>query len=286
MQIGLAPVNVGPFVLPENLVHLAQSAEQVGVESLWTVEHVVIPVGYTAKYPYNESGRIDAPENFPLPDPILPLAYCAAVTKKLRLGTGVLILPQRHPAYVAKSFATLDVLSNGRALLGVGIGWLHEEFESLGIPFDERAARTEESIRAIRSLWADKPEPFRGDYYRWEAVESNPKPVQAGGVPIIVGGNVKASARRAARLGNGFFPAKADGARLRELLATMGEECERIGRDPAEVEITIGSAPELDAIKRLQDLGVSRVITFAAGGDRDTVTKNLEKMGNEIIARL
>ncbi len=286
MQIGIMAANVGPFVLPENLAHLAQSAEQVGVESLWTVEHVVIPVGYTAKYPYNESGRIDAPENFPLPDPILPLAYCAAVTKNLRLGTGVLILPQRHPAYVAKSFATLDVLSNGRALLGVGIGWLHEEFESLGIPFDERAARTEESIRAIRSLWADKPEPFRGDYYRWEAVESNPKPVQAGGVPIIVGGNVKGAARRAARLGNGFFPAKADEVRLRELIATVGEECERIGRDPAEVEITIGSALELDAIKRLQDLGVSRVMTGAAGWDRDTVTKNLEKMGNEIIARL
>jgi probable F420-dependent oxidoreductase len=277
--------NVGPFGLPENLAHLATGAEAVGVESLWTVEHVVVPVGYTAEYPYSPDGRMPGPENSPIPDPVLPLVFCAGITKKIKLGTGVLILPQRHPTYVAKEFATLDVLSGGRALLGVGIGWLHEEFDAVGIPFKERVGRTEESIRAIRSLWSDKAEAFDGDYYSWGPVESNPKPVQPGGVPIIVGGHVKGAARRAARLGNGFFPARGDADRIAELIGVIREECDRIGRDPAEIEITCGGNPnDLDSIKRLRDLGVSRISVGPPGFDRDAVTKGLDALGNAIAA--
>ncbi len=287
MKFGLMGVNTGPFVLPENLAHLATTAEEVGVESLWTVEHVVVPVGYTAQYPYSRSGRMPGSENNPIPDPVLPLVYCAAVTSRLRLATGVMILPQRHPAYVAKEFATLDVLSGGRAILGVGIGWLHEEFATVGVPFEERVGRTEESIRAIRSLWGEKAEPFQGEFYRWDAVESNPKPVQAGGVPIVVGGHVKGAARRAARCGDGFFPARADAARMAELIDAMKDECAKIGRDPGEVELTAGAdVRDLDAIKRMRDLGVSRIITGVRPGDRDAVRKSLEELGNEVIAKL
>src|SRR5437867_5806865 len=160
MKFGLMYANAGPFTFPEMLTHLATTAERVGIESIWTVEHVVIPVGYKSAYPYDPSGRIPAPENLPMPDPLLPLAYAAAVTRRLRLATGILILPQRHPIYVAKEIATLDVLSGGRAILGIGIGWLREEFEALGIPFEERAGRTREAVAAIRSLWRDTPEPF------------------------------------------------------------------------------------------------------------------------------
>ena len=167
MKVGLMFANVGPFGLPDHLERLARICDEVGVESLWTVEHVVVPKGYQSEYPYSPNGKMPGPEESPIPDPVLPLAFAAAVTDRLRFGTGVMILPQRHPAYVAKEMATLDVLSKGRAMLGVGIGWLREEFETVGVPFKERAPRTEESVRAIRSLWGE-PAPFDGRFYCWD----------------------------------------------------------------------------------------------------------------------
>ena len=207
MKFGLMYANASPFAFPHLLTHLAQTAERVGVESMWTVEHVVIPVGYQSTYPYDASGKIPAPDQMPIPDPLIALSYAAAVTKTLRLATGILILPQRHPLYVAKEVATLDVLSNGRVILGIGIGWLEEEFNALGIPFAERAARTAEAVRAMRSLWKDEAEPFTGKFFRWGKLEMHPKPVQKPGVPIVVGGHTEMAARRAARYGDGFFPA-------------------------------------------------------------------------------
>ncbi|MCB1733259.1 MAG: LLM class F420-dependent oxidoreductase, partial [Halieaceae bacterium] len=215
--------NFCPFSDPRLFSHLATSAEQHGVESLWTVEHVVIPVGYEATYPYDESGKIPMPNNTPLPDPLLPLAYAAAITTKIKLATGILILPQRHPFYVAKEAATLDQLSGGRFILGIGVGWMHDEFEALGIPFAERGPRTDESIRALRSLWKGEPEAFECEYFRWNAVEMNPKPVQKNGVPIVIGGHSKASARRAARLGDGFFPGVGTPQEVTALKQVMAE---------------------------------------------------------------
>lgn len=161
MKFGIAFANAGPFASPELFESLVRNAEEAGFESLWTVEHVVVPVGYASPYPYSESGRMPGPEDSPIPDPILPLAYAAALTSRIRLATGILILPQRHPAYVAKEMATLDVLSRGRAILGVGIGWLEEEFRVVGVPFRERAPRTEEAIRAVRSLWRGSRRPSK-----------------------------------------------------------------------------------------------------------------------------
>ena len=283
MKFGVMFANVGPFGTPENLVHLAQKAEQVGVESLWTVEHVVVPKGYGSQYPYSKDGRMPGPENSPIPDPLIWMTYAAAVTKKIKVATGVMILPQRHPFYVAKELATLDVLSGGRALLGVGIGWLEEEFRGVGVPFKERASRTDESIQALRSLWGDEPSEFGGKHYRWGAVESNPKPVQKPGVPIIVGGHAPGAAKRAARYGDGFFPARAD--LLPSLLEVLVKECAEIGRDPGSIEITTGSIPRLDEVKRLQDLGVSRFTVSPPGFTRDDVERGLDKLGNELIAK-
>jgi probable F420-dependent oxidoreductase len=286
MKFGLMFANAGPFAFPEMLAHLATTAERVGVESIWSVEHVVIPVGYQSTYPYDPSGKIPFPNQVPIPDPLLPLAYAAAVTKKLKLGTGILILPQRHPLYVAKEVATLDVLSGGRAMLGIGVGWLEEEFNALGIPFAERAARTAESVRAIRSLWKDEPEPFAGKFYRWGKLESHPKPVQKPGVPILVGGHTEMSARRAARYGDGFFPAVPDDEKLTWLLGILREECKKLGRDPATIEVTSGrTAPDVEGVKRLSDLGVSRFVTQPPGFDRDGLTAGLEKLG-ELIAKV
>jgi probable F420-dependent oxidoreductase len=278
--------NAGPFAFPELLTHLAQTAERVGVESLWTVEHVVIPVGYASTYPYDPSGKIPAPDQVPIPDPLIALTYVAAVTTTLRLATGILILPQRHPLYVAKEVASLDVLSHGRVILGIGVGWLAEEFEALGIPFTERAARTAEMVRAMRSLWKDEAEPFHGKFYRWGKLESHPKPVQKPGVPIVVGGHTELAARRAARYGDGFFPGVADEAKLTALLAIMRDECRKLGRDPATIEVTSGrGTPDLDGVKRLRDLGVSRFMVPPPAFDPDGVTQGLERLG-ELIAKL
>jgi probable F420-dependent oxidoreductase len=285
MKFGIAFANVGPFSQPEPFEGLVRSAEENGIESLWTVEHVVVPVGYESPYPYSPSGRMPGPENSPIPDPILPLVYAAALTERLRLGTGILILPQRHPAYVAKEIATLDVLSRGRALLGVGIGWLEEEFEVVGVPFRERAPRTEEAVRAIRALWAERPEPFEGRFYRWPAVESNPKPVQRPGVPVVVGGHVEGAARRAARVGDGFFPVQSD--KLPQLLPALRAECERIGRDPSQIELTTSlPARELDAVRRMQDLGVSRLVMGPPAFDAEGLRRALCDFADRVIAKV
>ena len=287
MKFGLAYANAGPFAMPEGLTHLARTAEAAGIESIWTIEHVVIPVGYTSRYPYDPSGRIPAPENMPMPDPLLPLAYAAAVTRTLRLATGILILPQRHPLYVAKEVATLDVLSGGRAILGIGIGWLEEEFAALGIPFAERAARTAESVRGLRSLWKDEPEPFAGKYYRWPPVESHPKPVQRPGVPIVVGGHTEGAARRAGRYGDGFFPGVTDLAKLRHLLGVMRAECARVGRDPATIEITAGmTLPDLDQVRRLEDVGVARIPLAPPAFDPEGLERGLGDFHDRVIAKL
>jgi probable F420-dependent oxidoreductase len=288
MKFGLMFANTGPFSYPESLARLAQAAEERGIESLWTVEHVVIPVGYKSPYPYSRSGKIPGAESVSIPDPLLALAFVAAVTKTIRLGTGILILPQRHPVYVAKEVATLDVLSNGRAILGIGSGWLAEEFAAVGVPFGERGARTDESIRAIRSLWQASPAPFSGRFYRWPAVESNPKPMQSGGVPIVIGGHSEPAARRAARFGDGFFPARGDHETLTRLFSVLRDECAKVGRKPAEIELTTGagSKTDVDAVKRYQEMGVRRLMISPAGFDEESVRKGLDEFAERVIAKL
>jgi probable F420-dependent oxidoreductase len=287
MKFGIIFANAGPFTFPESFEGLVTAADEVGVESIWSVEHVVVPVGYQSVYPYSADGKMPGPENIPIPDPIVPLAYAAAITRNLRLATGVIILPQRHPLYVAKQMATLDVLSRGRAMLGVGIGWLEEEFDAVGVPFKERAKRTEESIRAIRSLWKDEPQGFDGQFYRWKPVESQPKPVQKGGVPIIVGGHAKGAARRAARCGDGFFPGRGDLDTLKGLLTEMRTECDKIGRNAGEIELTAGATvTDLDAVRRYQDLGVHRMIIPPPAFDPAGVRKGLTEFADKVIAKL
>ncbi len=289
MHFGILFINVGPFVRPEPFAHLVETAERVGFESAWTIEHVVIPVGYKAQYPYDPSGKLPIPENADISDPLLPLAFAAARTTTLKLGTGIVILPQRHPLYIAKEAATLDVLSGGRLLLGVGIGWLREEFDALEIPFEERAPRTEETIRAMRSLWKAQPEAFEGQFFSWGPLELNPNPVQQGGVPIVIGGHVPAAARRAARFGDGFFPGVFQPQQLHELLPVMRDECGKIGRDPNEIEITVPVAgTDLDVFHTYEDMGVSRLIMgygAEAGSSPAQIDAYLEGFAEAVIQK-
>src|ERR1700730_12103027 len=214
MKIGLLFVNSVPFSQPELLAQLAVTAEKCVVESLWTVDHVVIPQGYQSPYPYSKSGKIPGGEDVSIPDPLLPLSYIAAITTKVKLATGVMILPQRNPVYVAKEMATLDVLSLGRTILGIGSGWLKEEFDALGLDFHQRGARTDEAVKAMRSVWNDNPSSFHGKHFNFGPLMSFPKPAHTGGVPVQIGGPLAAAARRAGRLGDGFFPALADVGKL------------------------------------------------------------------------
>lgn len=288
MKFGLMFANAGPFSNPELFEVLVTSAEQAGFESIWTVEHVVVPVGYESRYPYSPSGRMPGSEDSPISDPIVALGYAAALTRRIRLATGIVIVPQRHPVYLAKEYATLDVLSRGRAIAGVGIGWLREEFDVLGVPFEERAARTEESIHAVRSLWSARPEPFEGEFYRWPAVESNPKPVQPGGVPFVVGGHVEGAARRAARVGDGFFPVRGSFEELPRLFAALRDECGKTGRDPEQIELSTGATGELDAglVHRYEDLGIARLVVGPRAFDADGLRRSLGEFGEQVIGKL
>jgi len=261
------------------------TAENCGFESLWTVEHVVIPQGYQTPYPYSKDGKIPGGEDVPIPDPLLPLGFVAALTKKIRLATGVMILPQRHPLYVAKELATLDLLSGGRTLLGIGSGWLKEEFDALGLDFHARGARTDEAIQALRACWCASPSRFHGKHFNFGPLMSFPKPAQKNGVPVHIGGHSPAAAKRAGRLGDGFFPALSDASKLKELFGLMREAAAGAGRDASRIELSCIGKANAEAIKPLAEAGISRVIVAPPGFDKDALSRGLEKIGNEVIAR-
>ena len=287
MKLGLMFANSGPFANPQLMAHLAQAAERFGFESIWTVEHVVIPQDYQSPYPYSPSGKIPGSEDVPIPDPLLPLAYAAAITKTLRLGTGVMILPQRHPLYVAKEVATLDVLSNGRVILGIGSGWLKEEFDSLGLDFHQRGARTDEAIKSLRALWSpEAASSFHGKHFSFGPVKCFPKPIQKDGVPIVIGGHSRAAAKRAGRYGNGFFPAIAEPDKLKELFAMMAAEAKKAGRDPKQIELSCMGRAKVDSLKALQDIGIERVVVPPPAYDPEGITRGLEKIANEVLSKV
>ena len=218
---------------------LAVAAEQAGFESVIAVEHVVWPTNYASTYPYSPTGRLPGGPDTKLPDPLIWFAYVGAVTSRLEFLTGILIVPQRNPLVLAKELATLDDMTGGRLNLGIGVGWLREEFEALGIAFERRGDRTDEYIAAMRSLWAQDNASFHGEFVDFTGVSCNPKPVDRT-IPIVVGGHSKAAARRAGRLGDGFFPATGAQVDVAPLIELARRSAAEAGRDPAALEITTG----------------------------------------------
>jgi probable F420-dependent oxidoreductase len=184
------------------------------------------------------------------------MAFVAAATSTIKLATGILILPQHNPVITAKQIATLDQLSGGRVLLGIGVGWLEEEFRALGVEFADRGPRTDEYVAAMRCLWSEEAPSFHGDFVQFERAYCRPQPV-LGSVPIIVGGHSRAAARRAGRIGDGFFPAR---GLSEELLAIARETARAHDRDPEALEITASLPDDLEDIPRLKGLGVSRLL--------------------------
>ncbi len=285
MKFGLMFANGGPFSEPELAVGFAQLAEELGFESLWTVEHVVVPTNYQSPYPYSPTGKMPGGEDVPIPDPLIWLAYVAAATQRIRLATGILILPQRNPVILAKELATLDRLSGGRVELGVGVGWLEEEFDALGVPFDERGRRTDEHIEVLRRLWREPETAFDGEFTRFAALKSYPKPASADGPKIHIGGHTPAAARRAGRIGDGFFPGRGDQDGLVPLLEKMRAAAKDAGRDPDAIEVTSGGGLDLDTVQRYAELGVSRFIIPPLGFDLDTLRTQLGKFSENVIAK-
>lgn len=283
MRFGIVFANSGPGTLPEHAAGLARMAEENGFESLWTVEHVVVPAGYDTDYPYSRNGRMPGGEDVPIPDPLIWLSFVAAHTKTIVLGTGILILPQRNPLVLAKATATLDVLSNGRLRLGVGVGWLEEEFDALAVPFAERGARTDEYIEALRVLWRDPEPTFDGRFVSFTKAKSYPKPSSPDGIPIVIGGHSKSAARRAGRLGDGFFPALTTPDKLGPLITEMNSAAIEAGRDPAAIEITCGGAFDAEGIARFADMGVSRIVIPPPAWDLEGLKEGLGRFSKDFI---
>ncbi len=288
MKFGIAFANTGPYAAAEGAVALAQAAEQAGFESLWTVEHVVVPKDYQSTYPYSPTGKMIGGGEFDIPDPLIWLTWVAAHSTTLTLATGIIILPQRNPVVLAKEVATLDVLSGGRVHLGVGIGWLEEEFDVIGIPFADRGPRTEEYVAAMRALWSQDEPAFAGETISFTGAVMRPRPV-ARAVPITVGGHTAAAARRAGRIGDGFFPAKGD---LPSLLDTMRAAADDAGRDPDAIEVSASGASLLtggeaavDEVGRLAELGVGRVMVPPLTYDPTQAAEVLGRFGEDVIAR-
>jgi probable F420-dependent oxidoreductase len=284
MRFGIMFANTGRAVGPEGAASLASIAEENGFESLWTVEHVVVPADYRSTYPYSADGRMPGTEESPIPDPLIWLTWVAATTRTLRLATGILILPQRTPALLAKEVATLDLLSGGRVTLGVGVGWLEEEFDALGVPFEHRGARTDEYIEALRALWDEGESTYHGRFVDFERAKSYPKPVQPGGIPIAVGGHTPAAARRAGRLGDEFFPGVATIEQLEPLLDVMRAAATDAGRDPDAIGVTAMGATDADSVKRFADRGVTRMVIPNVGGNPERWRARLGEFADSVIS--
>ncbi len=265
MKFGIMFANTGHGSSPSGAKAVAEAAEAGGFESIWTVEHVVVPSGYESKYPYDPSGKMaGGAEEFDLPDPLIWLTWVAAHTTTVKLATGILIVPQRNPVITAKEVATLDQLSGGRVMLGVGAGWLAEEFAALNESFDDRGKRLDEYVAVMRALWEGGKTNFDGEYFNFQECISRPRPAN-GTVPIIVGGHTKAAARRAGRLGDGFFPGSAGIDEVAELITIVRQTAEDNGRDPDAIELIAGAfappGPALDErIERLTEIGVTHGI--------------------------
>lgn len=286
MKFGIMPINKG-VSSPDRMIANAQLAEAAGIESVWTFEHVIIPVDYESKYPYSRSGRMAAEPETTYFDPLIALTAIAAETKTIRLGTGVNILSQVNPLLMAKQVASLDALSNGRVMLGLGIGWLREEFAAMGAPFERRGARFDDYVAAMRKVWSGDVVEHESDFLSWHGFKSYPKPVQDP-LPIHIGGTKGKVFERTAKYGNGWYAPGGSPEKLAAQLDSLKAACADVGRDFSEIEITTmwDMKGGLDAVKKLEDAGAHRLnvpVLAMAPGDPDALIKQL---GDEVISKL
>jgi len=296
MKLGIIPTTrKGVMTERRWVLGFLKTIEAAGVESVWTVEHPIVAENYERRYSYSADGSAPFNAETEMCDPLEWLAFAAAVTEKIKLGTGVLLLPLHAPIILAKRVATLDALSGGRVLLGVGMGWQIEEYQTIGVPYDERGPRLDDGIAAVRALWTQSPASHHGPHYRFEQVHSDPKPAQLGGVPIIIGGSTNLAARRAGRVADGYFPHAISPEDFGERIAVMRKAAVEAERDPDEIELTVSPGAwrpdawsDRGVIRAYADLGVSRMVMSAAevrSNDLGQVER-LVKQRQELLAVL
>lgn len=252
MKIGLYGINIGPCADPETLAEAVLRAEQAGLDSVWTAEHVVLPDPQKPPSP--------SPPHMKLLDPAVALAFAAAHSTRLKLATGIVILPQRNPVVAAKEFASVDRLSKGRLIFGVAAGYLHQEFEALGVPFEDRGRRTNDYIEAIRALWCQENPVHAGDFVRFDGIQQQPMPVQKPHPPIIVGGMSDAALDRAARLGDGWYGFALDVPGTQACLAKLRAHEALSTKPQFETSMSPLGLPDPEMANRFADLGLDRLV--------------------------
>ncbi|MCB1749544.1 MAG: TIGR03619 family F420-dependent LLM class oxidoreductase [Gammaproteobacteria bacterium] len=292
MKIGLFGINMGPLGDAQASIRIAQLAESAGFESLWAGEHVVLPEPQLPPSP--------VPPRYPMVDPNICFAALSGHTRTVRFGTGIIILPQRNPLVLAKEMASLDVVTGGRLIFGVGIGYLKAEFDALGIPFNDKAGRTREYLEAMRSIWCDEQPAYHGQYVDFAGVQAYPRPLQAGGPPVVFGGHVPGAFARSVTHGHGWY---GFGLKPEDTAACIAG-LEQAARDHArpqglgklEISVTPFGNIDLDRAKAYADLGVDRLIVlfpaqspdtlFELGATEQAIADYVKKLGDEVVGRV
>jgi probable F420-dependent oxidoreductase len=286
-------MDVGVFVplgngnaTAEILRAVGREIEDRGFESIWVPEHVVLFDDYESQYPYSPDGKFPGGADSGMLEPLQALTYLAAVTDRVRLGTGICLVPQRNPVYTAKAVTDLDNLSGGRVDFGVGVGWLREEFEAVAMPFEHRGRRTDEHLQVMKALWCDEVSEFHGELYDLDPCRMYPKPVQAPHPPIHVGGESDAAMRRVARHGQGWFSFNRTPDQLPEPLARLDAALADEGRSRADVVLSVSPyfnavTPEL--VEAYATVGVDRLIVVCLAFDVDTLRSQLDGLVTDVL---
>jgi probable F420-dependent oxidoreductase len=288
MKVGYFAVGIGPLTKPAMIKAVALATERLGFSTLWAGEHVVMLSEFASKYPYS-TGELPIPVDTPLGDPFTTLTYATALTSKIRLATGICLVPEHNPVVLAKTVATVDRLSDGRFVLGAGIGWLEEEFEAIGVTWERRAHRTREYIEAMRLLWsAEKAASYSGEFVNFRGALSYPKPVHNRRVPVWFGGESGPALRRVAEYGDGWIgfnlaPDEA-GAKIKKI----EELLKAGGRKRSEVELAVSPyAKPLkpDDLKRYRDAGVDEVaiINFDIPPSEREMVAKIEQIARDAV---
>ena len=286
MRIGLFTPFTSPLATRDTLLAMGRGAEERGFDSIWVAEHVVLFDEYQSPYPYSPDRKIPVGGETGVIDPFVALSFLASVTERIRLGTGICLVPQRNPVYTAKEAANIDYLSGGRLDFGVGVGWLREEFEAVGAEWGRRGDRCRDYIEVIKRLWCDPVSEYEGEFYTLRPCRQYPKPVQSPHPPIHVGGESDAALRRTADLGQGWYGNNLDPEATAERVQTLERMLAERGRRRDELLISIGPylrPTDLDACKRYRDAGVDQVILLAFAPTESDILRMLDGLASSLL---
>jgi probable F420-dependent oxidoreductase len=261
VRVGLHALGIGSGVDPSVIEAAACVAESTGFSTLWSGEHADMVDRPDSPYPYAPDGQIAVPSDADWLDPLVTLAFVSALTSRIRIGTGILLLPQHNPILVAKQAASLDVLSKGRVVLGIGIGWSSEELAALGIPFRDRARRNREYVEAMRTLWHSADSSYEGEFVKFHRVRCYPKPYRNRRMPVVMGGNSDAALERIAAYGDGWYGFNLSIDEITDRLVALTTRCEQMGRARTSIEIAVSLRDGFPAdIATLDELGVDELV--------------------------